>query len=187
MKFNLSSTETSGKFLSVKAGDHAPDFTLKNHFGEEWKLSSQRGKVLALLFYPQNETLVCTRQLCSIKNYWSEYLKTKAEIVGISPNSVDNHRNFSQKYKLPIQILADEKREVTRKYCEHWLFPMSFMRSVVIVDADGIVRYAKSMIRAVRPADSQIIAAIYAARADEITKNYATLSERFRTILNYRI
>lgn len=186
MNYNFSS-EASDEFLSVKAGDDAPDFSLKNHSGEDWKLSSQRGKVLALLFYPQNETLVCTRQLCSIKKNWSDYLKTKAEIVGISPNSVENHRKFSQKYELPIQILADENREITKRYCRHWLFPVSFVRSVVIVDAAGIVRYAKSVIRAIRPADSLIIAAIHAARADEINKNYANLSERFRTLLKYRI
>lgn len=184
---NEFSSETSTGNLSVKVGEAAPDFTLKNHFGEDWKLGNQRGKVLALLFYPQNETLVCTRQLCSIKKYWADYLKTKAEIVGISPNSVENHQKFSQKYELPIQILADESNEITKIFCKHWLFPVSFMRSVVIVDADGIVRFVKTMIRAVRPTDRLIIAAIYAARADEINKTYASLTERFRSILEYRI
>lgn len=181
------SSKSSIKDLSVKVGEYAPDFTLKNHFGEDWKLGNQRGKVLALLFYPQNETLVCTRQLCSIRKYWSDYLKTKADVVGISPNTIENHQQFSQKYELPIQILADESNEITKTYCKHWLFPANFMRSVVIVDADGIVRFIKTMIRAVRPTDRLVIAAIYAARADEINKNYASLTERFRSILDYRV
>lgn len=184
---NEFSSETSTENLSVKVGGIAPDFTLKNHLGEDWKLGSQRGKVLALLFYPQNETLVCTRQLCSIRKYWSDYLKTKAEVVGISPNTIENHRKFSRKYSLPIQILADESGEITKNYCQHWLFPTNFMRSVVIVDADGIVRFVKTMIRVFRPTDRLVIAAIYAARADEFNKNYASLTERFRSLLEYRI
>lgn len=184
---NEFSSETSTNNLSVKVGDKAPDFTLKNHFGEDWKLGNQRGKVLALLFYPQNETLVCTRQLCSIRKYWSDYLKTKADVVGISPNTFENHRKFSEKYELPIQILADESNEITNIYCRHWLFPSNFMRSVVVVDADGIIRFVKTMLRVVRPADRLVIGAIYAARADEINKNYENLSERFRSLLKYRI
>jgi len=184
---NEFSSKNSTEILSVKVGDNAPDFTLKNHFGEDWKLGSQRGKVLALLFYPQNETFVCTRQLCSISEHWSDYLKTKADVVGISPNTIENHRNFSRKYELPIQILADESKEVTKIYCKHWLFPANFMRSVVIVDADGIVRFVKTMIRVVRPTDRLVIAAIYAARADEINKNYANLTKRFRSLSEYRV
>lgn len=183
---NLFSSTTPPEHLNVKIGEEAPDFTLFNHSGEEWKLSRQRGKVLALLFYPQNETLVCNRQLCSLRDNWQNYLKTKADIIGISPNSINNHSEFARKYNLPLPILADENRAVTKIFCYHKIFPSNFMRSIVVVDADGIIRYNRTMLRAVRPSDHSVIAAIYAARADEICKNYKSIAERLQSMLEYR-
>lgn len=183
---NLFSSKPVSENLNVEVGRTAPDFTLLNHLGEEWKLSRQRGKVLALLFYPQNETLVCTRQLCSLRDNWQDYLKTKADIIGISPNSVANHSKFARKYKFPLPILADENGEITKIFCQHRIFPTIFMRGVIVVDADGIIRYSRTMLRVVRPADHSVIAAIYAARADEICKNYKSIAERLHSMLEYR-
>ena len=184
---NLPSSKIAAENASVKVGEPAPEFTLVNHLGDEWKLGNQRGKVLALLFYPQNETLVCTRQLCAVRDQWSDYLETKADVIGISPNKVEKHLEFSKKYKLPLPILADESGAVTEIYCRHKIFPVNFMRSVVIIDADGIVRSAKTMLRVFRPTDRSVIAAIYSARADEFSKNYHSIAERFRSLKEYRV
>lgn len=183
---NLLLTELSAGDLSVEAGQKAPDFTLYSHRGEKWKLSNQRGKVIALLFYPKNETLVCTRQMCSVRDHWREYLETKAVVIGVSPGSAEEHLNFATKYKLPLTILADEMREVTSVYSRHWIMPVSFTRAVIIIDANGVIRSRKIMLRAFRPADRSVIAAIHAARADELYKNYETIAERFRALRNYR-
>ena len=74
----------------------APDFQLKDEKGNDWRLSDHRGSVVALLFYPKDETFVCTRQLCSVRDNWDEYLKTKAVIIGVSPGSTDEHQEFAQ-------------------------------------------------------------------------------------------
>ncbi len=60
----------------------APDFTLKDGNGDDWRLSDHRGKVVVLLFYPGDETPVCTRQMCSLRDRWDDYLATGAEVVG---------------------------------------------------------------------------------------------------------
>ncbi len=172
---------------SVEIGNRAPDFTLCNYNGQEWNLNDQRGKVIALLFYPQNETLVCTRQMCSVKDYWQEYLDTKAVIVGISPNTVKSHLNFSQKYQLPLPILADEKKEVTSLYCQHWILPVNFTRAIIIIDANGIIRSRKIMLRAVRPTDRSVITAIHSARADALYKSYTSITKKFQAIKDYRL
>lgn len=150
----------------------APDFTLPTERGESWSLSEQRGKVVTLLFYPGNETLQCTRQLCSVRDNWTDYLKTKAVVVGVSPGKVAEHQQFSNRHDLPLPLLADADREVTDLYCYHSLLPSRLIRAVFVVDAKGIVRSRDAMLRAFRPSDEKVLAAINAARVDSIYENY---------------
>lgn len=162
----------------IAVGEQAPDFELMANTGQTWRLSDHRGSVVALLFYPGDETLVCTKQLCSVREHWDDYLKTKAEVIGVSPGSPEQHSAFSEHHRLPIQLLADEDRSVTELYGSHWLFPTVFMRSIVIVDAEGIVRTRRSMLRAFRPTDRSVLTAIYAARGDALQDRYERLTKR---------
>jgi thioredoxin-dependent peroxiredoxin len=159
-------------------GSPAPDFELETNKGERWRLSDHLGNVAALLFYPKDETLVCTRQLCSVRDNWVDYLKTKAIVVGISPGTADVHDEFSRHHNLPIPLLADTERTVTKMYSSHWLFPLSFMRGIVIVDAKGIIRAKKTMLRAFRPTDRSVIKDIYAARADQLHETFDALNHK---------
>src|SRR5919199_3380357 len=88
-------------------GAPAPDFTLKDGEGEDWQLSDRRGRVVVLLFYPGDETPTCTRQMCSVRDRWSDYSTTGAEVVGISMNTVESHKKFSENHQLPMRLLAD--------------------------------------------------------------------------------
>lgn len=163
-------------------GDKARDFCLVADDGSEWRLSDHSGSVIVLLFYPQNETLVCTRQLCSVRDNWAGYLETKAAIVGISPGTPGEHREFSKSLRLPLPLLADPDREVTQIYARHAIFPLGWTRGVVVIDAKGIIRNRNVMLRAFRPADTRIITDIYAARGDELSETYDALRERIRSI-----
>jgi peroxiredoxin Q/BCP len=80
----------------------APDFALKDGNGADWRLSDQRGKIVVLLFYPGDETPVCTRQMCSLRDRWDDYLATGAEVVGISSDSIESHKNFAAHHELPL-------------------------------------------------------------------------------------
>ena len=162
----------------VEVGEPAPDFELTANTGVTWRLSDHRGSVVALLFYPGDETLVCTKQLCSVREHWEDYLQTKAVVIGVSPGSPEEHSAFSEHHQLPIQLLADEDRSVTELYGSHWLFPTFFMRSIVIVDAKGIVRTRRSMLRAFRPTDRSVLTAIYAARGDALQDRYKKLTQQ---------
>lgn len=162
----------------ILIGEQAPDFQLVGNTGQTWRLSENRGKVIALLFYPGDETLVCTRQLCSLRDYWRDYLATKAEVVGISPGTSDQHSAFAQAYRLPIPLLADEDSAVTNMYCAHWILPTNFMRSIVIIDAKGFVRTRRTMPRVFRPTDRSVLTAIYAARGDALEDRYSELLKR---------
>jgi thioredoxin-dependent peroxiredoxin len=143
----------------------APDFTLKDGNGDDWKLSNQLGKVVVLLFYPGDETPICTRQMCSVRDRWDDYVETGAEVVGISSDSVESHRKFAEHHHLPLRLLSDSDGRVSKLYGARSLIPGKVARSVFVIDAQGIVR--QSDVRPLglfKPKDDDTIAAIRAAQ-----------------------
>lgn len=147
-------------------GDTAPDFTLKDGNGNDWTLSDHRGRVVVLMFYPGDDTPVCTREMCSVRDHWSEYQATGAEVVGISTDSVESHGRFADKYSLPLRLLADVNGEVRDKYGAKSLLPGYTARAEFVIDPHGKIAYQK--VRAIgllRPSDQEVLAAIKAAGA----------------------
>lgn len=152
----------------MKIGDKAPDFTLKDLNGEYWSLHEQKGKTVVLLFYPADDSPVCTAQLCSVRDNWSQYQATGAEVVGISTDSVGSHKSFADKYSLGLNLLADEKGEVVNAYDVKSWIPGRSARAVVVIDKNGIIRYHKvQSISLFRPSDEEILAAIKEAQTSE--------------------
>lgn len=150
---------------TANIGDAAPDFTLSDGDGNQWRLSDQRGKVVVLLFYPGDETPVCTRQLCSVRDRWEDYRATGAEVVGLSTNSVESHKNFAEHHELPLRLLADTERKVADAYGAKSLIPGKVARSVFVIDATGVIRYRDVRpLGLFRPKDDEIINAIRAAQ-----------------------
>jgi len=146
----------------------APDFTLKDGNGGDWRLSDHRGKVVALLFYPGDETPVCTRQMCSLRDRWADYLATGAEVVGISSDSIESHKKFADHHDLPLRLLSDSDGAVSRLYGARSLIPGRVARSVFVIDAQGMLRYSEVRpIGLFKPKDDDNIAAIRAAQKAE--------------------
>lgn len=151
----------------MQVGKNAPDFVLKDENGKDWRLSENLGKVIVLLFYPGDETPLCTKQLCSVRDNWDKYLATEAEVVGISTDSVESHQKFIKKYNLPLKLLSDEKGEVIRKYGMQSWIPGYSARGVVVINKDGKVVYHKVQPLSIfRPKDEEIIEAIKVAKQD---------------------
>ncbi len=157
----MSDAETKVKAEVASVGATAPDFTLKDGEGPDWRLSDRRGQTVVLLFYPGDETPVCTKQLCSVRDNWEEYQRTGAEVVGISTDSVESHRKFAEHHSLPLRLLSDPDRRVAEMYgAKSWL-PGRAARSVVVIDAGGIVRHNKAQALSLfRPKDDEVLAAI---------------------------
>jgi len=143
----------------TEVGDRAPDFELTDGNGQTWRLSDHRGKVVALVFYPRDETPVCTKQMCSMRDRWVDYRKTGAEVVALSVASVASHKRFAEHHDLPQKLLADERGEVTRLYNVRSLFGGS-QRAVIVIDAKGVISYRKSVIPFFRPGDDEVLDAI---------------------------
>lgn len=161
--------------MKVRVGESAPDFSLSTAGRENWQLSRKIGRVVALLFYPGDETLVCTKQLCSVRDNWTKYLETGADIVGISPGTVETHLQFAEHHNLPLPLLSDTDREITKTYAKHLWMPIWATRGVIVVDAKGIVRYRNVMVRALRPSDDEVLAAINLAKYDALSANRKTI------------
>ncbi len=149
----------------MKNGDTAPDFKLKDGDGNDWTLSDHKGKTVVLLFYPGDNTPVCTAQLCSVRDHWSEYQATGAEVVGISTDTVESHDKFAEKHKLPLRLLSDADRKVSKQYdMKSWL-PGRAARGVVVIDADGKLVYHKvQAVSLFKPSDDDVLAAILLAK-----------------------
>ena len=143
----------------------APDFTLRDERGADWRLSGQRGKTVVLLFYPKDGTPVCTKQLCSVRDNWELYRGTGAEVAAISTDSVESHKRFAENRKLPMRLLSDPRGEVSKLYgASSWL-PGRAARAVVVIDADGVVRHHKVQSLSIfRPSDEEVLDAIRAAQ-----------------------
>jgi peroxiredoxin Q/BCP len=152
------------KPTNAQVGTQAADFTLPDGDGNDWSLSAQRGRIVVLLFYPGDETPVCTKQMCSLRDRWEDYAATGAEVVGISADSVESHKKFAEHHDLPLRLLSDADGTVSNLYGARSLIPGKIARSVFVVDADGIVRYSDVRpLGLFRPKDDQIIRAIRAA------------------------
>ena len=124
----------------VNVGDEAPEFELAGTGGRTYRLSDYRGGWVILAFYPGDFTLVCTRQFCSYRDGDDRLDELDAEVLGISPQSVDSHDRFVAKHDLTVPLLADREREVIRAYGVGG--PGGLVRrSIFIVDPEGIVRY----------------------------------------------
>jgi peroxiredoxin Q/BCP len=139
----------------------APDFTLPDGNGAEWRLADNKGKVVVLLFYPGDETPICTRQMCSVRDRWEDYQATGAEVVGISSDSVESHQKFAEHHELPLRLLSDAEGKVSTLYGARSLIPGKVARSVFVIDAEGILRYKDVRpLGLIKPKDDVTLAAI---------------------------
>jgi thioredoxin-dependent peroxiredoxin len=153
------------KTSNADVGQLAPDFSLRDGSDQKWSLAQQLGKVVALLFYPGDETPICTRQMCSVRDRWDDYSATGAEVVGISTDSVESHKKFAEHHDLPLRLLSDAGGNVARLYGAQSLIPGKVARSVFVIDANGIVRYRDVRpLGLFRPKDEDVIRAIREAQ-----------------------
>jgi thioredoxin-dependent peroxiredoxin len=162
-----SKNQNQGSESGVNLGMHAPDFALDDGKGDQWQLSDKRGRVVVLLFYPGDETPICTRQMCSVRDRWDEYASTGAEVVGISMDTVESHEKFSSHHDLPLVLLSDADGEVSKSFDALSWFPGRSARAVIVIDKEGIIRYRKvQALSLFRPNDDDVLSAIKLASDD---------------------
>ena len=102
--------------MQLKINTKAPAFSLPDQKGKIHKLSDSLGKWVLLYFYPKDDTSGCTAEACSIRDELPNFKKLKAVVFGISVDSVESHKKFSDKYGLPFTLLSDDTKKVVEKY-----------------------------------------------------------------------
>jgi thioredoxin-dependent peroxiredoxin len=125
----------------VDVGDAAPDFELPGTEGKTYRLADYRGRRLILAFYPGDFTTVCTKQFCSYRDEGERLDGLGAEVLGISPQSVESHERFVKEKSLNVPLLADEDKEVARAYGV--LAGPMVRRAIFVIDEEGVVRHRK--------------------------------------------
>lgn len=127
----------------LEEGKKAPSFKLKDQNGKLVSLNDFKGQNIVLYFYPKDDTSGCTKEACNFKDDLPKFGKLNAVILGVSPDSIESHKKFAAKYKLPFTLLSDEEKEVIKKYDvwkEKSMYGRKYMgveRSTFIIDKQG--------------------------------------------------
>ena len=124
----------------IKINEKAPDFTLQSDSGDSFRLSDHEGEKILLVFYPGDNTPVCTAQLCEYRDGIEEFSDLGVKVVGISSDDLESHREFRSKHDLPFLLLSDTDLSVAKLYDSKGVLGMK--RSVFLVDEQSIIRYA---------------------------------------------
>jgi peroxiredoxin Q/BCP len=120
-------------------GEEAPDFELPGTDGT-FRLSEHRGERVVLLFYPGDNTMVCTKQFCSYRDRAEDFASLNATVVGISSQDLASHEGFTSKYSLNVPLLADVDNAVAKAYSA-FSPRLGTKRAVIVIDEQGIVRH----------------------------------------------
>jgi peroxiredoxin Q/BCP len=151
--------------MSISIGDQAPDFSLPGTGNQNYSLSAYRGKTVVLVFYPGDNTPVCTKQLVCYNNELAQFSELDAQVLAVSGQDLESHEKFATQHGFQFPLLADTEKAVARAYGT--LGPLGIpRRSIFVIDASGVVRYVHRALVGVtfRPVD-ELIGAISAANA----------------------
>ncbi|HRP87845.1 MAG TPA: peroxiredoxin [Gammaproteobacteria bacterium] len=129
--------------MMLKAGDHAPDFTLPDQDGRPVSLRNLLADgPLVLYFYPADFTPGCTKEACSIRDMHDEIAAAGMRVVGISPQDATSHARFRDQHQLPFTLLADPGKAAVKAWGVDGPLGVGVRRATFLVGADGVIRDA---------------------------------------------
>lgn len=137
----------------LQPGTPAPDFTARDHERNPVTLSALKGRNVVLVFYPHDNTPVCTRQLCEFRDQSAYAAAQNTLVFGVNNGGEKSHAGFRAKHSLPFPLLVDEDNRIARLY--HSRGPLWVIRTVYLIDKDGVIRYA----RRGKPAPEEVLEA----------------------------
>ena len=137
----------------LEVGAPAPPFSLPDENGRNVSLAGLKGKAIVLVFYPGDDTSICTQQLCEIRDDWAAFKRLGAAVYGVNGQGSNAHGKFSAKYKFPFPLLVDSGWEMSRAYNAGWGL---VRRTVYVIGPDGRIAYAQRG----KPSTAEILSAI---------------------------
>ncbi|HVO98943.1 MAG TPA: peroxiredoxin [Bryobacteraceae bacterium] len=136
----------------LPVGSPAPDFTLPDDQGNEVSLAALRGKNVVLVFYPRDETTVCTKQLCEFRDAWADVKAKNTVVFGVNPQDAESHEKFRANQNYPFPLLTDKGQKTGEAYRTKGFI---VRRTVYLIGPDGVIRYAQRG----KPEPSEVLAA----------------------------
>ena len=128
--------------MELIIGDNCPDFELNNQFGERIKIKELIGKkTLVIYFYPKDDTPGCTKEACSFRDAYEDFIALNCEVIGISSDSEKAHKKFADKHRLTFQLLSDANKHVRKLFgVPGNLFGLIPGRVTYIIDLEGKIK-----------------------------------------------
>ncbi len=140
--------------MKLEPGVQAPEFSLQGADGNTYNLAGFRGRRLVLYFYPKDDTPGCTTEALDFTSLLRQFEQLNTVVVGVSPDSVEKHREFIEKRELGILLLSDPEKKCIEAYGA-WGEKMNYgrvytglIRSTLLIDAEGIVKKAYYNVKA---------------------------------------
>jgi peroxiredoxin Q/BCP len=127
--------------MSATVGQTAPDFTLDDQDGRPVRLADLQGRWVVVYFYPKDDTPGCTAESCSFRDSFEDFTDAGATVVGISSDSVESHKAFAAKHRLPFTLLADTTGEVRDRWGVGKTLGLLPGRVTYVLDPEGVVRH----------------------------------------------
>ena len=126
--------------MGLSVGDKAPDFSLNDQSGKTRSLRATKGKVLVLFFYPKDDTPGCTIEACGFRDEYSSFSKYGVNVWGVSNDSLESHKDFSEKYNLPFPLLIDNENNLRKRYEVPSILGVIPGRVTYVIDKSGEIR-----------------------------------------------
>jgi thioredoxin-dependent peroxiredoxin len=125
--------------MPLAIGDTAPNFTVKDTNGNTISLADYAGKTVVLYFYPKDDTPGCTKEACSFRDNYQQYLDKGITVFGVSMDDEASHQAFTSKFNLPFPLLADVNGAITKAYdVEGEMSGMRYAKRVTyVIGGDG--------------------------------------------------
>jgi len=129
----------------MQPGDAVPDLPLHTHTGEQRRLHDYIGeKAVVLYFYPKDDTLLCTREACSFRDSYEDFVEAGAVVIGVSADSAASHQSFARRHNLPFTLVSDEDGALRKAFDVPPFFGLLDGRVTYVIDRDGVVRHVFS-------------------------------------------
>ena len=132
---------SSSVLANLEVGDKAPNFILNDQNNEAHQLSDYEGRWVILYFYPKDDTPGCTTQACDFRDAVKRIIASRSVVFGLSLDSVESHKRFSDKNNLPFSLLSDEEGVAAKSYdsLNNFMGYKSAKRNTFIIDPDGFL------------------------------------------------
>ncbi len=137
----------------LRLKDKAPDFELRDTYGNKVKLSNFKGENIILYFYPRDLTPSCTLEACNFRDDYEKYKKKNIVILGVSSDDEKLHKKFTEKHNLPFTLLCDINKEVSKKYGVYKkkkFLGKEFMgieRTTFLIDKEGKIKHISPKVK----------------------------------------